>query len=446
MNIDFKNLEYFSHFLTNEKGELIEIPLRRGQDNHAFIDYIRFTVDVTTLKSRIPFSEVTTTEQVAEISLIIFDIFGFGIFGDRLGKGKFFYDNFYSLGVDGVIYGEVHIGGNNGKFLVSINGTGCQAAKENWEERLYKFATDLKTIDFSITRCDVAKDFFCGEYTPEQAFLDWQQGFFDVRNVRPKLRREGTDWECNDSSGKTIYIGTRKNSSKYTRIYEKGKQLGDRDSNWTRFEVEFRKSKSRDSKSLIPKDILIHAGEYLAGAYEHLPQDLFIGEQQRIEYKDQAINTHFDVAMKYAKQQVGRFVRLLNDIGYSPEQIRDCLIAPENHYPKNLNPAMYNCKDAIKPIYYHDLAEKYLSTTERFNENLNDLYILAEEWEYKEKQQHKSLNTGLTFEEWQKDERTKSYILMNELIICSKSRREDFLEPLLIKYAEYLNPTNPNPL
>lgn len=26
----FSNQEYFSHYLTNEKGDLIEVPLRRG--------------------------------------------------------------------------------------------------------------------------------------------------------------------------------------------------------------------------------------------------------------------------------------------------------------------------------------------------------------------------------------------------------------------------------
>ncbi|CRZ21369.1 protein of unknown function [Kingella kingae] len=34
----FQNPEYFSHYITNEKGDLIEIPLRRGQSNGAFIE------------------------------------------------------------------------------------------------------------------------------------------------------------------------------------------------------------------------------------------------------------------------------------------------------------------------------------------------------------------------------------------------------------------------
>ncbi|UWT36668.1 replication initiation factor domain-containing protein [Neisseria gonorrhoeae] len=41
------------------------------------------------------------------------------------------------------------------------------------------------------------------------------------------------------TSGKTYGIGSRE-SSKYVRIYEKGKQLGDKTSTWTRFEIEFK--------------------------------------------------------------------------------------------------------------------------------------------------------------------------------------------------------------
>ena len=133
----FSNQEYFSHYLTNEKGELIEVPLRRGQSDGAFIDYLRFTCDVRVLNKNILFSEasVSLDEQVKELSRFLYEIFGFGIVGDRLGKGKFFYENYYQLGGKEANYGEVHIGGNGGKFLVSINGTGCQAALPDWENR-----------------------------------------------------------------------------------------------------------------------------------------------------------------------------------------------------------------------------------------------------------------------------------------------------------------------
>ncbi|WP_208854469.1 replication initiation factor domain-containing protein, partial [Kingella kingae] len=97
---------------------------------------------------------------------------------------------------------------------------------------------NLKSVrqpnSFDLSRADVAKNYFNGEYTPEQSYLDWSNGLFDVRPACPKFSRTGTDWDCNDNTGKTAYIGTRKHSSKYTRIYEKGKQLGDINSQWVR--------------------------------------------------------------------------------------------------------------------------------------------------------------------------------------------------------------------
>ena len=40
-NQDFE-FEYFSHFVSDGKGKFIEIPLRRGRDDGAFIDQITY--------------------------------------------------------------------------------------------------------------------------------------------------------------------------------------------------------------------------------------------------------------------------------------------------------------------------------------------------------------------------------------------------------------------
>jgi len=70
------------------------------------------------------------------------------------------------------------------------------------------------------------------------------------------------------------------------RIYEKGKQLGDPSSPWVRWEVELH-AKDR----VIPWDVLLHPGEYVAGAYpcmswvsERAFRIRTIKEQDRISY------------------------------------------------------------------------------------------------------------------------------------------------------------------
>ncbi|HGO8429455.1 TPA: replication initiation factor domain-containing protein, partial [Neisseria meningitidis] len=90
---------------------------------------------------------------------------------------------------------------------------------------------------------DIAKDFFNGEYSPNQAREDRNKGMFTCHHVKPKGECLGSDWEEDDEAkmtkGKTYGIGSRE-SSKYVRVYEKGKQLGDKTSTWTRFEIEFK--------------------------------------------------------------------------------------------------------------------------------------------------------------------------------------------------------------
>ncbi|WP_230478569.1 replication initiation factor domain-containing protein, partial [Kingella kingae] len=447
----FQNPEYFSYYITNEKGDLIEIPLRRGQSNGAFIDYIRFTCDVTALNKNIVFSDLSVSldEQVIELSRLIFNLFGFGIVGERLGKGKFFYENYYQLGTKEANYGEVHIGGNGGKFLVSINGTGCQAACTGWEQKFYDFAQSenlRQPNSFYLSRADVAKDYFNGEYTPEQSYLDWSNGLFDVRNARPKFSRTGTDWECNDNTGKTAYIGTRKHSSKYTRIYEKGKQLGDKNSQWVRFEIEFRKSKSREQKFKISIDILINSGQYLSGAYEQLySTGMFDGEQKRIDYMNQAATIIFESKLKYAKQQVGAMIRLLLDIGWDTDKICHTLVAEAGKYPKGLDPAVYNAKQQ-RQSYLHDNAGVVLDANDKLFMQFHTKMIELQQQEYqmfRDDDKSDYLNEFIrkqNFDIWRKQNQTDSYRLEKDLTIWqTSSNPSQSTDWILLKYNHLLN-------
>lgn len=162
--IDFQNTEYFTHAITIG-GKILEVPLRKGKKDAAFIDALTFTVHKRTIENAkgLCFSD---TEYVAAYSELLQEIFGFGV-TTKLGKGSYFYQSYYKLGGDKADYGTLHIGGQRDTILVELTGTGCQAAKAGWEQRLYDF---LKTASRPrITRVDLAHDFFNGEYSPEQA-------------------------------------------------------------------------------------------------------------------------------------------------------------------------------------------------------------------------------------------------------------------------------------
>lgn len=249
-------------------------------------------------------------------------------------------------------------------MLVELNGTGCMAALPGWENRLYEFLS--KCVRPKITRIDVAHDFFNGEYTPDQAMLDHDNGHYDVHNMRPKSECRGTAWRNEDGSGKTFYIGKRGNS-KFTRVYEKGRQLGDVDSPWVRFEGDIE----------IPLDVLLYSGSYLGGAYP-ICKEIFKTEAKRMEVKVKNVNLIFDVKLFHARNQVGKMVNFLRDIGWDDSRIVDELVKGVEGYPKGLQPEQYDCKNQTQKFQYIHEEQKAINAL-----NIETLFDdLIEEREY----------------------------------------------------------------
>lgn len=142
-----------------------------------------------------------------------------------------------------------------GRVYVSINGTGCSLIKD-WPcvQRI------LETMKARITRADVAVDALEGEFTVDQAQAWYEGGGFNAGGRTPTYKVEG-DWLTPTGAGRTFYVGRRENG-KYARMYEKGRQLGNRHSAWNRFEVEL-----HNADRVIPYDICTRPGEYFAGCY-----------------------------------------------------------------------------------------------------------------------------------------------------------------------------------
>ena len=146
--------------MTNQRGKLIEIPLRNGREDGALIDYLTFTFRRESLIEYFKNRIIGDNEYIVVASEMLQKIFGYGLTKKMPGKGKFFYQGYYQVGPDNAPYGTLHYGGQRDTVLVDLTGTGCQAAKPSWEVRLYQFLQ--VAINARITRCDVAHDFFNG--------------------------------------------------------------------------------------------------------------------------------------------------------------------------------------------------------------------------------------------------------------------------------------------
>lgn len=159
---------------------------------------------------------------------------------------------------------RVDWGGNHHKrrARLDLSGSACSNVKDwhgvsSWISQQF---------DYTLTRVDLAVDCLNGEFDVEDA-RDWYlSGEFHAGGRRPRHSLIG-DW-LDPHHGRTMLIGKRGNG-KMLRTYEKGRQLGDSSSPWTRWEVELRNI-DRD----LPLDVLTRCDEYFTGAYRCLERIL----------------------------------------------------------------------------------------------------------------------------------------------------------------------------
>jgi len=147
-------------------------------------------------------------------------------------------------------------GGQNNTAFLSLPGDGC-AFISDWKS----FASYLRDrLHAHITRWDGAADDFLGIHSVDQTVEFYQTGGFKNGGRNPNPQQFG-NWITPDDLGRTFQVGNRKNG-KLIRVYEKGKQQGNPNNPWVRWEVELH---ARDR--IIPWDVLLHPGKYVAGAY-----------------------------------------------------------------------------------------------------------------------------------------------------------------------------------
>ncbi len=226
-----------------------ESPKKTGQGG-AFVDWLAFT-----------FPQWRELERPAEfVAHLLRDWTGHPI-AVEYGNGLHGFEQsakFHSvINMEPVLVGVCAWGGSGQRERVyaSIDGAGCSIVQD-W----LLVSSALSTLSARITRLDLALDAPEGQFTVDQAVNWYKEGAFSSGGRRPSSKVAG-DWLTPDGSGRTLYVGRRQNG-KTARIYEKGKQLGDSSSKWTRFEVEV-----HNVDRVIPHDAVVRASEYFAGMY-----------------------------------------------------------------------------------------------------------------------------------------------------------------------------------
>ena len=334
---------------SRNRKKLLEVTARKGPNAKAgFVDWVNFTVHEETCERLRPYDHMEGTELVlnpmvsdddyiACLSAQLECVFGFGVTEKRKG-GMNFYKQSYVLGEK---WGFVCIGGQRGTILVMLNGTGCAAAAEGWEQRLHDYLSE-HAVQPKITRLDVAYDDFAGQqYGVDQAAADYALGLYTCHHAKPDIQRLG-NWDEPNGKGRTITFGVRA-SGKFARIYEKGKQLGCPASDWVRVEVEL---KAIDR--IIDLDCLLQPGSVLASTYPAL--SWIHEDQKRIETIRKTSQTTYENAKFWLKRQYGALLGVIAEIEGGIQAAFDEIVIPNKVPPRLVVP---DHRDSLPSMAFH---------------------------------------------------------------------------------------------
>lgn len=254
---------------------------------------------------------------------------------ERCATGRHNYTYAANLYADGIQAGLVCWGGKNLGCYVSLSGTGCDAIDMT---RLHEAIKGLPGI--KITRIDLAHDDMTGKHSIRTARKMLERGRFRTNGRPPAYMyvesgnvqcKTPDDEKCKKrkrygvmpDKGRSLYIGAR-TSGKLLRIYEKGKQLGMKNSPWVRWELELH-SKDR----VIPLDAMICPDKYLAGSYPAL--SFLKAEQEKIPTIAKRFSMTIDRCKENHIKQSRKMVNfMVNYLEMSPDEI-------VNHFTEGLD-------------------------------------------------------------------------------------------------------------
>ena len=187
-----------------------------------------------------------------------------------------------------------------GRWMLQFTGAGCGLVR-SWS-RMRKL---LSALDARLTRVDLAVDYLDGRYSVDDAVAMHAAGEFTSKGRPPGTSVAG-DW-IERKKGRTLYVGNAANG-KLLRVYEKGMQMGDLESPWTRFEVQLG---NRDR--VIPLEVLTERDAFLAGCYPALEKMLGCASES-IATTQTAGEVTLSHLMFHLKRSYGKLLGLVADI------------------------------------------------------------------------------------------------------------------------------------
>lgn len=213
-------------------------------------------------------------------------------------------------------------GGNGGGILLVIPGNAC-ARVVSWPA----LAQFIVAHAGHLTRVDLAFDDFDGVHDLAEAVDMYLSDGFGFSNGRPPSSSQAGNWLRPDGSGRTLYIGKAANG-KMLRVYEKGKEKGDKHSPWVRWEVQFG---NRDRS--LPVEMLLDPATFLRGSYPCL--GFVYGEGTRIATRKAEERISTEKLVRHAREAYGALVSVLVASGATADEV--VALIRRDGLPRRLN-------------------------------------------------------------------------------------------------------------
>lgn len=276
---------------------------------NCIIDYLTVVFNIDELHSQRKFSAPDLLHKTIddEISALIIKLTDFipDLLACKDSKGLFGYTDAYSLTRGNQSAGKLAFGGSQrGTCMVSLSGRGCSGVN------MPKFSEFLETLPSAhITRCDIARDDLEGKLSVNDYVAKYKNGDFHTKGMQPSNKHITSS----GGEGDTLYVGKMKNG-KEVCIYEKGKQLGDKNSPWVRVEVRF-----SNVDRIIPFFMLRSPDTFFAASYPPLFDFSYFHDRLQVIKKMAEIS--FESLTNYASMSYGKLINVMLEIGRTPEQI-----------------------------------------------------------------------------------------------------------------------------
>ena len=254
--------------------------------------------------------------------------------------------------------------GQNQGGLFELTGTGCKILQVEYPALWLELYNVLAYHDWRVSRADVALDLlgaYCQEHgiTVPKLMRDADENDLfksDLNknpNFVPEIQQAGSwtklmtgritpddyDPQQHCPAGLTFYVGNRKSSDDFFRVYEKGKEiLGKQaepdsiDRSWVRIEHEITR---KGSGRIIPLDVMIRPDEYFCAGrsnvraiMEAIRKDRELKAiqcWQREQFKKEK-SLLLSRKVHWARYTYGRTVKTMRDLNWSDADIVDALM------------------------------------------------------------------------------------------------------------------------